>query len=90
MSIAAKDLSHVDEHATEIAADVEAVYALVFRLDGPDETHTRLRAETRAEFPGIKGSLYRTLVIRSRGHVLVTRRLLNAVKQRPEHISSER
>lgn len=58
-------------------------YALIFGLDQIDQ-HTRLRAETRAIFPGVKGAIYRTLVIGSRGHVLVTRRLLGAIKQRAE------
>jgi hypothetical protein len=59
-------------------------YALIFRLDERDGGHTLLRAETRADFPGLKGSVYRTLVIGTRGHVLVTRRLLDAAKQRAE------
>ncbi len=59
-------------------------YALIFRLDELDSQHTRLRAETRALFPGFKGGVYRTLVIGTRGHVLVTRRLLGAIKRRAE------
>lgn len=59
-------------------------YALTFHLDEMADQHTRLRAETRALFPGFKGAVYRTLVIRTRGHVLVTRRILSAVKQRAE------
>jgi hypothetical protein len=59
-------------------------YALIFRLEELDENHTRLRAETRATFPGLRGGVYRTLVITTRGHVLVTRRLLNATRQRAE------
>jgi hypothetical protein len=59
-------------------------YALVFRLDRLGERETRLRAETRAEFPGLSGSAYRALVIGSRGHVVATRRILNAVKRRAE------
>lgn len=59
-------------------------YALIFHLDEIDGQHTRLRAETRALFPGFKGTVYQTLVIRTRGHVLVTRRLLGAVKQHAE------
>jgi hypothetical protein len=60
-------------------------YALVFRIDPIDEgDRSRLRAETRAEFPGTKGRAYRTLVIGTRGHVLVVRRLLRAVKRRAE------
>jgi hypothetical protein len=58
-------------------------YALVFHLADEDGT-TRLRAETRARFPGTAGRLYRAAVIGTRGHVLVTMRLLNAVKRRAE------
>jgi len=58
-------------------------YALVFHLDGEGET-TRLRAETRARFPGVTGRLYRAAVIGTRGHVLVTKRLLGAVKRQAE------
>lgn len=58
-------------------------YALVFRLEGGDGA-TRLRAETRAVFPGASGRLYRAGVIGTRTHILMTMRLLNAVKQRAE------
>ena len=58
-------------------------YALIFRLDEQGKC-TMLHAETRASFPGLKGGIYRTAVIGTRGHVLVTRRLLSAVKQRAE------
>lgn len=58
-------------------------YALVFHLDAEGET-TRLRAETRARFPGVTGRLYRAAVIGTRGHVLVTKRLLGAVKRQAE------
>ena len=43
-----------------------------------------LRAETRAAFPGLAGSVYRALVIGTGGHVIVTRRLLRAIKRRAE------
>jgi hypothetical protein len=59
-------------------------YSLVFRLDDLGEAGTRLRAETLADFPGLKGEAYKTMVIRTRGHVLVTRRLLGATKRRAE------
>jgi hypothetical protein len=58
-------------------------YALVFRVE-EGAGRSRLRAETRAEFPGIKGAVYRTLVIGTRIHVLVTRRINNAAKARAE------
>jgi hypothetical protein len=59
-------------------------YALIFRLDEIGATRTRLRAETRAEFPGAKGAAYRSLVIGTRMHVLVTRRILTAARRRAE------
>ncbi len=58
-------------------------YALVFHLD-PAPSGTTLRAETRAAFPGLRGRAYRALVIGTRAHVLVTRRLLAAVERRAE------
>ncbi len=59
-------------------------YGLVFRLDSLGEGRTRLRAETRASFPGLLGEAYKTAVIRTRGHVLVVRRILGATKSRAE------
>ncbi|HEY6550569.1 MAG TPA: hypothetical protein VIY71_05145 [Solirubrobacterales bacterium] len=59
-------------------------YALIFRLDAQDGNHTMLRAETRAAFPGLKGRAYRAMVIGTRIHVLMTRRLLGAAKQSAE------
>jgi hypothetical protein len=59
-------------------------YGLTFRLDDLGDGRTRLRAETRAEFPGLKGSAYRALVIGTRMHVLATRRMLTATKRRAE------
>lgn len=59
-------------------------YALIFRLDSIAPGRSRLRAETRAEFPGLSGAAYRALVIGSRGHVLATRRMLAAVRRRAE------
>lgn len=62
-----------------------STYALTFRLDPLDEGRaTRVRAETRAAFPGLAGRAYRLAVIRTRGHVLVVRRLLRAVARRAE------
>jgi hypothetical protein len=80
---------HVEQvaHLSELAlvgSHRFSAYALVFRLDRVDAGKTRLRAETRAEFPGLKGRAYRALVIDTRGHVLATRRLLGAVKRRAE------
>jgi hypothetical protein len=59
-------------------------YALVFRIDELGTGRSRLRAETRAEFPGVNGRVYRALVIGTRAHVLVVRRILSAVRRRAE------
>ena len=61
-------------------------YALIFRLDELGPEWTRVRAETRAEFPGIKGAAYKGLVIGTRMHVLATRRVLAGVKRRAERL----
>jgi hypothetical protein len=59
-------------------------YALIFRLDEFDGGRTRVRAETRAEFPALKGAVYKGLVIGTRLHVLATRRILSGVKRNAE------
>jgi hypothetical protein len=61
-----------------------SVYLLSFRLEDAGSGRTRLVAETRAAFPGLKGSVYRALVIGTRMHVVVTRRILSATKRRAE------
>ena len=53
-------------------------YAFAFRLEPLGGRRTRVIAETRAEFPGVKGRAYRALVIGTRMHVLVTRRVESA------------
>jgi hypothetical protein len=70
-----------------------STYALVFRLEELEEPaegeddRTRLRAETRARFPGPFGALYRLLVISSGAHALLTGRLVAAVRRRAEDVS---
>jgi hypothetical protein len=59
-------------------------YGLIFRLEPTKDERTLLRAETRAEFPGLKGKAYRTLVIGTRGHVVVVNRILRATRRRAE------
>jgi hypothetical protein len=61
-----------------------ATYVLTFRLEPVDAGRSRLRAESRAAFPGLAGGAYRLLVVGTRGHVVVTRRLLSAVASRSE------
>lgn len=59
-------------------------YALTFRIEAAGEDRTRLRAETRAAFPGLAGGLYRLAIIGTRGHAVGTRRLLAAVRRGAE------
>jgi hypothetical protein len=59
-------------------------YALVFRFDELEETRTRIRAETRATFPGVLGRIYKGFVIDTRAHVVVVRRVLGVAKRRAE------
>jgi hypothetical protein len=49
-------------------------YAFVFLIDDD-----RVRAQTYAEFPGLRGRAYRALVIGTRAHRVVVRRLLHRV-----------
>lgn len=60
-----------------------STYALIFRLE-PVDAGVRLRAETRAAFPGVPGRLYRALVIGTGFHVRVVTRLLATTKRRAE------
>ncbi len=59
-------------------------YELVFRVDDLGTGRSRVRAETRAVFPGISGRLYRTMLVGTRAHVLATRRMLAKVKRDAE------
>jgi hypothetical protein len=59
-------------------------YALVFRLEPLGGVRTRLVAETRADFPGLKGRAYRALVIGTRMHVLAVRRVQRGGARRVE------
>ncbi len=60
-------------------------YALVFRIaERLEPGGVRLSAETRAEFPGRSGGVYRGLVIGSGGHIVVTAAILRDVRRRAE------
>jgi hypothetical protein len=57
-------------------------YRLTFTLEPVADNACRLTAITDAAFPGALGAVYRMLVIGTRAHVLVTRRLLAAMRRR--------
>lgn len=59
-------------------------YGLVFRLEPTKDERTLLRAETRAQFPGTIGRIYKALVIGTRGHVLAVNSMLRGVRKRAE------
>lgn len=59
-------------------------YALIFAIIEKPSGIVLLSAQTRAEFPGGRGRVYRGLVISSRGHVLVTASILRSVRKRAE------
>jgi hypothetical protein len=59
-------------------------YALIFRLEPVGSDRSRLRAESRAAFPGWPGGIYRLLVIGTGGHVLAMRHLLSAIRRQSE------
>ncbi len=59
-------------------------YALNFHIEQLGDDRTRVSAETRAEFPGLRGHGYRALVVGTGGHVLVVHHMLAAVKRTAE------
>lgn len=59
-------------------------YRLGFSLEPAATGWTSLSASTSAAFPGLHGRLFRTLVVGSGGHALVTRRLLKSVGREVE------
>ena len=64
-------------------------YRLTFEIE-PEESGARVRAVTHAAFPGLRGTLYRALVVGSGGHRVVTRRMLKSVARRAERAHSHR
>jgi hypothetical protein len=66
-----------------------ARYTLTFRIE-PRAGGSSIHAETRAEFPGVHGAVYRALVVGSGGHRIVTRRILRSIARRAERAHSHR
>jgi hypothetical protein len=72
-----------EEELDLVGHHVFSTYRLRFTLD-PISDGTRVRAETRAVFPGLHGRLYRTAVVGTGAHVASVRRLLDSVRRRAE------
>lgn len=65
-----------------------AHYQLAFDLTEAAGGTTHLRATTHAEFPGVRGRIYRALVIGTRLHVVATTRILRAIRRCAESIAA--
>lgn len=78
----ARIAAHV--HRALGAARTVVNVALTFSLDDVGVGRCRLRATTRAAFPGLHGSAYRALVIGTGAHLRVTHRMLASVAARAE------
>ncbi len=61
-----------------------ADYELRFEIDSPLGRAAQLRATSSAAFPGLKGRIYRTVVIASGGHRIAVRRILARVARSVE------
>jgi hypothetical protein len=56
-------------------------YMLRFELTEAAAGVTQLRAQTYALFPGLRGQVYRALVIGSRAHLVATNHILRSVRR---------
>lgn len=65
-------------------------YTLVFRTEPLGPGRSRLRAESRAVFPGPAGQGYRMMLLGTGAHVLGMRRLLAAIRRRAEAAAQDR
>jgi len=61
-----------------------ATYALIVTILEKPSGLVLLSLQTRAEFPGRKGRLYRNAVIGTRGHVVVVKGMLRRIRRRAE------
>jgi hypothetical protein len=57
-------------------------YALTFTFEALGPDRTRMTARTNAVFPGAAGQLYKTAVIRSRAHRVLTRAMIRRLAAR--------
>lgn len=61
-----------------------AAYRLTYDIDEPTPGASRVRARTDADFPGIKGGLYRTFVITSGAHAFIVKSMLQRIARTAE------
>jgi hypothetical protein len=60
-------------------------YGLSFLLEHLADGGTRLRAKSSAAFPGVKGRVYRAVVIGTRGHRIAVGLILSQIASRAEN-----
>jgi hypothetical protein len=60
-----------------------ATYRLVFRV-APVGGRVRVTADTFARFPGVRGRVYRALLMHTRAHRVATTRMLREIGRRAE------
>ncbi len=70
-----------NERLTLIGRHHFSRYRLAFDLTGAQDGPTRLRATSYGAFPGLRGRVYRALVIGTRGHVVATTHMLRSVRR---------
>lgn len=66
-----------------------STYRLVFVLTPDGADRTRVAAETWAAFPGVRGRVYRALVIGTGGHRIVVRQMLKRIAAKANSQSAE-
>jgi hypothetical protein len=59
-------------------------YALIFSILEKPSGLVLLSAQTRAEFPRLRGRAYRGLVVGTRGHVVAVKTMLRSARKRAE------
>ena len=59
-------------------------YELTFLIEESGPGRSLIRARTHAEFPGMRGTIYRAMVIGTRGHIVATKRMLAEIANRAE------
>jgi hypothetical protein len=64
-------------------------YRLVFELGPSSAEGIRLSAHTYAEFPGVRGRIYRALVIGSHAHAVLTSGMVKSIAWRATKLAAE-
>ncbi|MPZ95316.1 MAG: hypothetical protein GEU96_10500 [Propionibacteriales bacterium] len=64
-------------------------YLLRFELVDATAGDTHLRAQTYAAFPGVRGRVYRALVIGTRAHDAATTHVLRSIRRQSVHLARQ-